>query len=73
MHRVKGRRTLVYIGGQLTNSHAKIERGEVIVDVEMEVIQIAAYACVCGNDDMLAHHKSVLTARNSPERSTLSC
>ncbi len=29
MHRVKGRRTLVYIGGQLTNSHAKIERGEV--------------------------------------------
>ena len=69
-HKVKGRRTFVYIGGQLTNSRAKIERGEVIADAEREAAQVAAYFDFCGNNSMYAHRKSMLTARLAPGRST---
>lgn len=66
----EGQEDTVYIGGWLTDSHADTQKGGGEADVEMEAVQVAAYLGICGDNTMLTYHKSVLTARLAPERST---
>lgn len=67
----EGQEDTVYISGQLTDSQADTQKGGGEADVEREAVQVAAYLGVCGDSGMFTRHKSVLTARIGPERSTL--